>query len=209
MGPIPRQSLHNFRSMFAGVKCVIVDEVSMISNDLLHKINQRLQEATGDLNEAFGGIDIIFCGDFRQLPPAPVYRGTRRHTEGHLLWHSLDYFALDQVVRQSTTRYSNILTKIGDGMALTAAEAQMIESRFRTTQWCEENLSGLIRLFQKNNSVDEYNKRIIQGGSEYQSTDFISGYSNNDELVSARAKLHRMNTMETCGLPYCVKLSPG
>ncbi|GFS89083.1 ATP-dependent DNA helicase [Trichonephila clavipes] len=46
IGTMAREVLQNYRSTFIGVKCIIIDEVSMIGCDVLHKINLRLQEIT-------------------------------------------------------------------------------------------------------------------------------------------------------------------
>ncbi|GFS68629.1 ATP-dependent DNA helicase [Trichonephila clavipes] len=39
IGTMAREVLQNYRSTFIGVKCIIIDEVSMIGCDALHKIN--------------------------------------------------------------------------------------------------------------------------------------------------------------------------
>jgi hypothetical protein len=41
---LPTEVLHGYRNMFVSVKCVIVDEISMLSSAVLHKINQKLQQ---------------------------------------------------------------------------------------------------------------------------------------------------------------------
>lgn len=212
MGSIARETLQSLRQLFKNVKCIIIDEVSMIGNDILHKVNQRLQEITGHLDENFGGIHIIFCGDFRQLPPVnatPVYKAARNHLSGALLWQYLDFYPLNQVMRQSDIVFSSILTKLGDGLGLTQQEAAIIESRFRMEIWCDENLPGVVRLFHQNSMVDAYNRRAISNGIEHPAIDVMIGYSNANELITARAKLHRMTTIEAGGLPYLFSLAVG
>jgi Cdc6-like AAA superfamily ATPase len=89
IGTMSREILQSYRNMFVGVKCLIVDEVSMIGSDVLHKINLRLQEITGALDQTCGGMNMFFCGDFRQLPPVnatPVYRAPRTLIGGAVLW---------------------------------------------------------------------------------------------------------------------------
>jgi ATP-dependent DNA helicase PIF1 len=52
-----------------GVEVLIVDEVSMMSSkmfDLLDRIGRIMRK---NVSKAFGGIQLIFTGDFFQLPP--------------------------------------------------------------------------------------------------------------------------------------------
>lgn len=47
---------------------LIIDEISMLDGSVLDMVNQVLQAARGN-REAFGGLQVIFVGDFYQLPP--------------------------------------------------------------------------------------------------------------------------------------------
>jgi ATP-dependent DNA helicase PIF1 len=48
---------------------LIIDEISMVSAEFLHKCDQLARWMRGRLDVAFGGIQVIFVGDFAQLPP--------------------------------------------------------------------------------------------------------------------------------------------
>ena len=63
----------------------------------------------------------------------------------------------------------------------------MIQSRFKTQEWCDENVRDAVRLFQDNISVDEYNSRAIRD-LEYESIarDLFTGYKTEEELAKAR-----------------------
>ena len=50
------------------VQTIIVDEVSMLSGDYIEMMNFWLQQVRSSFSP-FGGCQIIFCGDFLQLPP--------------------------------------------------------------------------------------------------------------------------------------------
>jgi hypothetical protein len=52
-----------------GVEYIFLDEVSMVSCSALYSISARLAHSLGEPNEPFGGLNIIFAGDFAQLPP--------------------------------------------------------------------------------------------------------------------------------------------
>lgn len=59
----------------SGMSLLIVDEVSMLSRKNLGALNCFLRHVT-EKNIAFGGIHVILCGDFFQIPPVasePVY----------------------------------------------------------------------------------------------------------------------------------------
>ena len=56
------------REQFDNVKVLIIDEISMLHRDQLNSINQVLTYCKEN-TEAFGGLQIVVCGDFFQLPP--------------------------------------------------------------------------------------------------------------------------------------------
>lgn len=96
------ENLQAYRNMFVGVKAVFVDEISMLSSAILQKTNYRLQQITGIYDKPFGGVHVILCGDFRQLPPvraSPCYSMPINQLGGPILWHSIDYFPLVRVMR--------------------------------------------------------------------------------------------------------------
>lgn len=118
-GGLGPSDLNTFRVAFRRVKCVIIDEFSMMSADQLRAVDCRLRQITRRLNEPFGGLDVILCGDLRQLPPVracEIYKRCRS-ADGLIgltvvTWHHLEYFPLVRVVRQSDVTFSNVLTKI-------------------------------------------------------------------------------------------------
>ncbi|GFY05088.1 ATP-dependent DNA helicase [Trichonephila clavipes] len=64
-------------------------------------------------------------------------------------------------MRQANQQFSSILTKIGNGEQLDKMEITLIESRFCTVEEAEARCSQGIRLFNTNNSVNEYNNKIL------------------------------------------------
>lgn len=58
----------SFRPKLAGVKLLIIDEISMVRSDMFEMMNQICQKALGN-NSPFGGIPVVLVGDLFQLPP--------------------------------------------------------------------------------------------------------------------------------------------
>ena len=67
---LPDQKKTLLRLSLSELKLLIIDEISMISNNRLLHIHQRLKEIFGtSSSKIFAGISIIALGDLYQLPP--------------------------------------------------------------------------------------------------------------------------------------------
>ena len=62
-----------------GVEYIYLDEVSMVACNDNYKISSQLAKALNVFDLPYGGINMIFSGDFAQMPPvfgSPLYSGT-------------------------------------------------------------------------------------------------------------------------------------
>ena len=67
---IPPQLLLQLRARFEGVNYIFLDEVSMLSCHDMYRISSRLSKILNVSDLPFGGMNMLFAGDFAQLPPA-------------------------------------------------------------------------------------------------------------------------------------------
>ena len=205
--PLSSEMLHLYRTLFRYVKVLIIDEISMISAELLVKIDLRLKQITGNYNDPFGNIDIILFGDLRQLPPVratPIYQPVEANLAGSFLWRSLKFDELTQVMRQSNAAFLTILTKIGNGNPLEQHEFDLIETRFFKKSEAERLCPNGIRLFFQNKNVDAYNNCVLQ---QFQNrvistaNDVITGSKSPQQEATCRQRLHQKSVGDTGGLP--------
>jgi hypothetical protein len=66
-------------------KVLIIDEISLADKNLFRKLDKNLRILTGNRHLLYGGIHIIFTGDFMQL--APVQGSPIFSSDDDLLWH--------------------------------------------------------------------------------------------------------------------------
>ena len=62
------------------INVLVIDEKSMIGPDLLDHMSNIISKNVGDIRP-FGWLQVIFCGDMKQLPP--VYKITKENVEQH------------------------------------------------------------------------------------------------------------------------------
>jgi hypothetical protein len=107
------------RSRLDGVDYIFLDEVSMMSCYELYKISAQLAKARNSMDVPFGGINMIFAGDFAQLMPVQgqaLYNGNvgtsvdasmsergQQSAIGKALWHQVTTVViLRKNMRQNT-----------------------------------------------------------------------------------------------------------
>ena len=138
------------------VKVLIIDEISM-----LHKIQLNLVDTVlkyfKDNNEPFGGIQVVLCGDFFQLPPIGKQGELSRDKFAFMseAWVNakLNLCYLTEQFRQSDNNLNIILNEIRTGA--------MSQSSFQQLKKAENNLLNasqeLTKLYTHNYDVDQVN----------------------------------------------------
>lgn len=136
-------------------KVLIVDEVSMLSAGALSMIDAVLREVRRD-SRAFGGLQVVFSGDFFQLPPI-----TRGGTPAEFAFASPAWRAATPLVcylteqhRQEDDIYLELLSAIRDG-TFDHEHASTILSREGSMDDLENDTP---RLFTHNADVDRINE---------------------------------------------------
>jgi ATP-dependent DNA helicase PIF1 len=102
-----------YRHNWENTDTLIIDEVSMMSNrmfELLNKLGQTIRMN----KKPFGGIQIIFSGDFFQLPPV---KETIFCFESKIFYDCFDKIInLTKIYRQNDTTYKKLLLNMRKGL---------------------------------------------------------------------------------------------
>jgi ATP-dependent DNA helicase PIF1 len=100
-------TLQSLQALFRHCRFLIIDEKSMVDLKTLSLIDDRLRALLPSTQLPFGGVNILLCGDFFQLPPVggqPLYSRKQSHVDaikGHQLYRAFNRtIRLTQVMRQ-------------------------------------------------------------------------------------------------------------
>jgi ATP-dependent exoDNAse (exonuclease V) alpha subunit len=115
------------RDVLKALDMLVIDEVSMVSADLMDAIDRALRIARGRRNLPFGGAQVVMFGDPYQLAPVPprdpqerAYMAENYQSiwffDAHVFRDAgLERFELSEIFRQSDIQFKEILNAIRDG----------------------------------------------------------------------------------------------
>lgn len=147
------------REQIESADVLVIDEVSMLHDYRLDMVEQVCREVRGD-NSPFGGLQVILCGDFYQLPP--INRDDSRQggfIVGSEAWANLDPVIcyLEEQHRQDDDELLEILTALRDNdLRRRHAEALLARKMYRTP------FDDIVtELYTRNEDVDAINSRKL------------------------------------------------
>jgi len=141
------------RIMYA--KVLIIDEVSMLSAKVLDLVNNILLAFRQDLRP-FGGVQVILCGDFFQLPPIKKHENEDdRFVVESEVWNSMDLKIcyLEEQYRQEDKDFLRVLNDIR-GNQVSADTVNILKTRHNQSIGVKIKPT---KLYTHNNSVEAEN----------------------------------------------------
>jgi ATP-dependent DNA helicase PIF1 len=142
---------------------LIIDEVSMLTPELLDKLNvigMNLRK----ISRPFGGIQIVLVGDFYQLPP--VYKSSEEQPLQHFAFESqtwkelnLTNVALNKIIRQQDQDFQKILMEARHGR-LSKQSLKILQSR-QAAEWQSLKIRPTL-LFSRRAEVEMINETNLK-----------------------------------------------
>eukprot|EP00727_Mastigamoeba_balamuthi_P006129 m51a1_g2135 putative atp-dependent dna helicase pif1-like (718) ;mRNA; r:1712605-1715019 len=155
--------------MWRDARALIVDECSMLAPDLFGKFEEVARAVRGS-SEPFGGLQVILCGDFYQLPPVFRAGEERRYVFETPAWESVvgdRSYKLVEIHRQKDARLRAILLQVRNG-CLTAGGRALLERRQEAAPSSSSSSSSpsperskFVSLYSTRREVDEINRRAL------------------------------------------------
>ena len=148
------------------VKVLIVDEVSMMSRKIFDALETVAKIVRGN-TLPFGGIQVIFCGDFYQLPPIP---SANDPASGEFCFESVkwktvfplvNHVELRTIFRQTDPIYIEILSQVRTGN-ISPENIEILKNYVKREYDAEKhNGTFLTKLFPIRSRVDFINKLMF------------------------------------------------
>ena len=146
---------HRKKKRWMSTGCLVIDEVSMLTPALLEyldEVGRRVRNSP----RPFGGIQIVFVGDFYQLPPVAKDGQKVAFAFESPLWDAVvqENICLKQIIRQKDPIFQAILNEARVG-TLSPESYAALEAR-KTTEWKRQEIKPTL-LFTKNHDVASIN----------------------------------------------------
>ncbi len=184
---------------------LIIDEISMLHDYRLDMVEQVARKVRAS-DKPFGGIQVILCGDFFQLPPV-----TRGEGSGRFVVHSDAWQRLEPVIcylseqhRQSDMAFLDILTALRAG-DLRQRHGKALLARLNTSLDAAE----VTELHTTNIDVDDINEKALDKlpGEEHNYPMLTTGKEMYVNSLKRSCLAADMLTLKKGALVMCIKNS--
>lgn len=183
-------------SKWLSIQILIIDEISLLSGTLFDYY-EEIARLVRNTNKPFGGIQLIVCGDFYQLPAI-----FRQNETAYYVFESLVFnqcmsvkIELTEVYRQKDQTFIDLLNDLRIGQCSAQSE-QSLKSRENTVLDSSDGITPTLLMVKKLN-VEAMNERKLAElpGETYKHTAIDTG---NSDLLSSN-----------CSVPAVIELKIG
>lgn len=157
------------RINLAELKLIIIDEMSMVSSDMLYNIHQRLCELF-QLKTVFANKGILLVGDLLQLRPIQgkyIFEQPRNsdyvalYNSSDSIWNSFDVVNLVHNHRQGAgSKWADVLNRIRDA-SFTKDDIELLRSRLIPDPYIPE-LASASHIYYTNMETTSYNDSMLK-----------------------------------------------
>ena len=148
------------KALWKETNILVVDEVSMLSLKLFNLLNE-VGKIMRNNTKPFGGIQIIFSGDFYQLPPVgdkddpDTQKFCFESDDWNFVFHRDCQIQLVKIFRQTDETYSTILNQIREGKIKRKSNELLLQYVGR--KYADNLVAEPTKLYPTKNKVEQIN----------------------------------------------------
>lgn len=189
---------------------LVIDEISMLHDYRLDMVDQVTRAVRGRLDEPFGGIQVILCGDFFQLPPINRDEGRNGGFVVHSqVWQELNptICYLSEQHRQDDDQFLEILNALRAGDIRRRHAEALLD---RVGKEPQNALADVTELHTVNVDVDRINEEKLQAidTDGYMYTMQTTGSEGYVEALKRSCLAQETLILKEGAFVMCIKNSP-
>ena len=159
------------RKIFGQLELLVIDEISMVSSDVMDAVDAVLRYIRRRPYELFGGVQVLMIGDLFQLPPVrkeDVWEKLSAYYKSNFFFdsHAIQeqpplYIEFNKIYRQRDEAFISLLNQVRNN-ALNADGMSILESRFQAgLRTSTDAHDGYIILTTHNHTAREINTAAL------------------------------------------------
>lgn len=176
-------------------KILAIDEISMLDIKTFEYVDSVLRQVRS-CDEPFGGIQVLFIGDFFQLPPVEKNENSaQKYCFESKLWKDLDLYTV-LLTKNYRQNEENLITALSNMRtnSLTDADVKLLKTRE-----CKENIDtqNALHIFATNQEADNYNNmKFNKINSKEYKLYAIDGVYKGEKLIENPTNLREENILK-------------
>ena len=179
------QKQSHIKRRWKKVECLIIDEISMMSKKILETLDYLGRHLRKNLNQPFGGIQLVFSGDFYQLPPVNETEFCFESPLWNEIFTKDCQIEFSTIFRQKDQEFQGILNQVRKGNIDKKGEKTLRKFINRPIQ------DGLepTKLFPVRNRVDEMNGILFKNLKEQEEHYPVRSWTNFDHYIENKKEI--------------------
>ena len=202
--PLKGKCLEDPRKKWRHIEWIIIDEISMISYEVLRQINIRTQQIK-ESNDVFGGLNVILMGDLLQLKPCFghwIFEQPEILIHETNLWQLFEMDQLDQNQRQISDKiYGDLCSRIRIG-SQTSEDIDLLNSRLLSNLKNKNEFNNVLHIMARKEDVRQFNLKmseLLKKTSKTYKINAIDTYADGPNASKIADKKYLFNKEEKCG----------
>lgn len=188
-------SNYSLKKQIQDCKLLAIDEISMLDIKTFEYINEVLKYIRSS-DEPFGGIQVIFIGDFFQLPPVDKKdSNSKKYCFESNLWKDLNLQTI-LLTKSYRQKEENLITALANMRinSLTQEDINLLNTRNNI----QDNSAGdILHIFATNIEADNYNNQKFRSLDAQESEFYaIDGIYKDNSLVEKATNLWEENILK-------------
>ena len=191
-------------------KILAIDEISMLDIKTFEYVDAVLRQIRAN-DEPFGGIQVIFIGDFFQLPPVENGTSEQKYCFKSKLWEKLDLYTV-LLTKNYRQNEENLIRALSDMRVNSLTDKDI--ALLKTRECKNDDVQNALHIFATNFEADNYNNSKFNkiNSKEYKLLAF-DGICKGKELVPTPTNTREENILKridvTCNAEKCISLKIG